>query len=165
MFLKDALLRCSGLEEDVASVYAELAESPAATTELVAAWTESARVERQRARLLHALAELSAALGDDGPFLVQAPVQLVHLRRVVESVRGRVSPNIDQDLALRCAEALDAAGYGDLHRGLLEVAELEIRRVLRLVESQTKSTKRANGQGARSRDNRKVRSTCSSAVS
>lgn len=165
MFLKDALLRCSGLEEEVASVYAELAESPAATAELASAWAESARVERQRARLLHALAELSAALGDDGPFLVQAPVQLVHLRRVVESVRGRVSPAIDQELAVRCADTLDAAGYGDLHRGLLEVAELEIRRVLRLVESQTRNAKRTHSNGTRSRENRKARPSCTTAVS
>lgn len=150
MFLKDALLRCSRLEEEVASVYTGLSTLADVSPENAASWVETAKAERQRGHLLHALSQLSAALGDDGPFLVQAPVQLSALRRVLDSVSARMDGKIDSAAAVRCAETLDAAGCDEVHRSLLEVAELEIRRVLRLVESQTKGAR--PGSASRSRD-------------
>lgn len=161
MFLKEALLRCSQLEEEVASMYAELAACPAADGQAVASWSASANREREHARLLHALAELSAALGDDGPFLVQVPVQLSSLRRVVESVRGRVVEGVDAATAKRCADMLDAAPRGEIHAGLLEVAEPEIKRVLRLIDEETRHARRG-GARARHREDRRMRGACSS---
>lgn len=145
-------------------MYAELAACPAAPGEAAAAWSASATRERRHARLLHALAELSDALGDDGPFLVQVPVQLSTLKRVVDSVRGRVSDGVDEATALRCAAMLDAAPRNEIHAGLLEVAEPEIRRVLRLIDEETRNARRG-GHRARQRDDRRMRGACSSPVS
>lgn len=144
----------------MASMYAELAASSAASGEAASAWSASAGREKGRARLLHALAELSDALGDDGPFLVQVPVQLSTLRRVVDGVRDRVTGLVDSAAAQRCAEMLDAAPSAELHAGLLEVAEPEIKRLLRLIDDETRSARRG-GQKARSRDDRRVRGACS----
>lgn len=164
MFLKEALLRCSRLEDDVASMYAELAACPAAPSDAAAAWSASASRERGHARLLHALAELSDALGDDGPFLVQVPVQLSTLKRVVDSVRGRVTDALDEATARRCAAMLDAAPRNEIHAGLLEVAEPEIKRVLRLIDEETRSARRG-GQRSRQREDRRIRGACSSPAS
>lgn len=123
-------------------MYDELAAGPVADREVAASWSAAAKREREHARLLHALAELSVALGDDGPFLVQVPVQLSSLRRVVNSVRGRVSEGVDAITAQRCAEMLDAATRTELHTGLLEVAEPLLKRVLRLIEEETRSGRR-----------------------
>lgn len=159
MFLREALLRCSQLEDEVAAVYDELAASPVAAIEMAATWAESARKERSRARLLHALAEISSALEDDGPFLVQVPVQLSSLRRVVESVHERVTSVMDAPTAARCAEALEGTQRGELHAGLLEVAEPEIRRVLRLIDSETRTLRRGGAESARSRYSTRSRDT------
>lgn len=151
MFLKDALLRCSQLENEVSSIYSTLARVPAVASEPAAVWAEAARRERGRSQLLHALAELSAALGDDGPFLVQIPVQLSNLRRVVDTVRGRVSETMDAATAGRCAETLEGAQRGELHATLLEVVEPELRRVLKLVEAETRAARRGS-PAARARE-------------
>lgn len=150
----------------MASMYAELAACPAAPGEAAAAWSASANRERSHARLLHALAELSDALGDDGPFLVQVPVQLSTLRRVVESVRVRVADGadgVDAATAQRCADMLDAAPRAELHAGLLEVAEPEIKRVLRLIDEETRTARRG-GPKLRQREDRRIRGACSSPV-
>lgn len=144
-------------------MYAELASCPAADGEAAALWSASANREREHARLLHALAELSEALGDDGPFLVQVPVQLSSLRRVVDSVRSRVAEGVDAATARRCAEMLDSAPRSEIHTGLLEVAEPEIKRVLRLIDEETRSARRG-GSRARQREERRMRGACSSAA-
>lgn len=143
-------------------MYAELAACPAAPGETAAAWSASANRERRHARLLHALAELSEALGDDGPFLVQVPVQLSSLRRVVESVRVRVADGVDSATAQRCADMLDAAPRAELHAGLLEVAEPEIKRVLRLIDEEMRTARRGGGPKVRQREDRRIRGACSS---
>lgn len=163
MFLKEALLRCSNLEEEMASVYAALASCPAATNQSAAAWSAASGREKRNARLLHALAELSEALGDDGPFLVQVPLQLSTLRRLVDAARGRVTNDIDAATAERCAEMLDTAPCRELYSGLLEVAEPEIRRVLKLIDEQTRSVRRS-GQRSRHPADRRVRGACVSPV-
>jgi len=154
MFLKEALLRGSRLEDEVAEIYSGLASSPATSSEFAAAWTESARKERQRARLLHALAELSVALDDDGPFLVQVPVQLANLRRVVDNVRGHVTDAVDAATAERCIETLQAAPQSEVYAVLLEIAEPEIKRVLRLVDSETRASRGGVTSSSRTRGER-----------
>ncbi len=151
MFYREALRRCSALEDEVASAYAELAASPAVASELAAAWASSAVEERQKARLLHAAAEMSVALGDDGPFLVQVPLQLASLRKVVDRVRERLAEAPDEPTAIQLAESLEAATRSELHSTLLEVAEVEIRRVLRMIESGTRATKRGRGAARKTR--------------
>jgi hypothetical protein len=165
MFLREALLRCSQLEDEVASVYAGLAGCGAATSDAAAAWAEAARKERQRARLLYALAELTAVLDDDGPFLVQAPVQLANLRRVVDNVRGHLASTVDACTAMRCAEALEATQRSELHAGLLEVAEPEVRRVLKLIDLETGNAHRADGDGAKPRGSARSRGSCAHSAS
>lgn len=163
MFLKEALQRCSNLEEEMASVYATLAACPAATSAAAATWSAAAGREKGNARVLHALAELSAALGDDGPFLVQVPLQLSTLRRVVDAVRSRIDIDVDAATAERCAEMLDAAPRRELHSGLLEVAEPEIRRLLKLIDEQTRNV-RPGGQRSRHSGDRRIRGACASPV-
>jgi hypothetical protein len=155
MFFKDALLQCSELEDEVASMYATLAALPAADTASAAAsssWAQAARKERQRARLLHAVAELSAALGDDGPFLVEVPLQLAALRKVIDRVRERVLEAVDTAGTARLIETLESARHGDLHANLLEVAEVEMRRVLRQIEAETRLARRSTQRAARNRN-------------
>lgn len=154
MFLKQALLRGSQLEDEVAEIYSGLASSPAVPSEAAASWAESARKERQRARILHALAELSVALDDDGPFLVQVPVQLANLRRVVDNVRGHVTDAVDETTARRCVETLESAPRGEVYAVLLEVAEPEIKRVLRLVDSEARCARGAGTSSSRARGDR-----------
>jgi len=164
MFLKEALLRCSRLEDEVASAYDELARSPAAAPEVAVSWAESSRRERMRAKLLHALAEISTALDDDGPFLVQVPVQLAGVERALESVRRRLSSEIDADTGQRCVEALEAAPRGELHAALLEIAEPEMKRALRLIDSEIRNLRRV-ADGTRLRSGTRTRESCTSQAS
>lgn len=159
MFLKEALLRCSQLEDEVASIYDELTRSPGSTADVAACWSEAAKTERQRARLLRALAELSTALEDDGPFLVQVPVQIGAVRRALENAHRRLPSVVDGPSGQRCAEALEAGPRLDLYAGLLEVAEPELKRATRLVDAEVKSL-RKNGSGSRSRDGVRARVLC-----
>lgn len=159
MFLKEALLRCSQLEDEVASVYDELTRSPAATPEVSASWSEASHAGRQRARLLRALAELSTALEDDGPFLVQVPVQIAAVRRALENAHRRLPAVVDSPSGQRCVEALEAAPRRDLYAGLLEVAEPELKRAMRLVDAEVKSLRR-NGNCSRPRDVVRARVLC-----
>jgi hypothetical protein len=160
MFLKDALLRSSQLEDEMASVYAQLATCPAVDAKEAAAWSAAAAREQVHARLLHALAKLSEALGDDGPFLVQVPVQLSALRRAVEGARARLAADMDAAAAGRCAGQLEAAPRRELYASLLEVAEPEVRRVLRLIDEETRGPRRS-GSRSRSREDRRMRGACS----
>ena len=159
MFLKEALLRCSKLEDEVASAYDELARSPAATPETAAGWAESSRAERARAKLLQALAAVSLALDDDGPFLVQVPVQIAALERALENVRRRLSSNVDAASGQRCVEALEAAPRSELHAALLEIAEPEVRRALRLIDSEIRNLRRT-AEGPRPRSGARTRESC-----
>lgn len=151
MFFKDAMFQCSQLEEQLASMYDALATSPEATSESAQGWTRSAAKERRRARLLHALAELSGAMDDDGPFLVQVPQELATLRKLVDRMRERVSDDSDTAAALRCLEAIETARPEDLHTSLLEIAEGEVRRLLRLIEEETRGSRRRHADGRRGR--------------
>jgi len=164
MFLKEALLRCSRLEDEVASVYADLAVSPAATPETAVSWAELSRREKRRSKLLHALAEISTALDDEGPFLVQVPVQMADLARALENVRRRLASNVDAITGQRCVEALESAPRGELHAALLEIAEPEIRRALKLVDSEIRSLRRT-AEGTRSRTASRTKESCAPAAS
>lgn len=164
MFFREALLRCSQLEEEVAQVYSQLASSPAASPESAAAWTDMARKEGVRSRMLRAVADLATALEDDGPFLVQVPVQLRNLRRVLDNVKHRLDATIDETTGKRCSEALEKAQRGELHAGLLEIAEPEVKRLLRLIDSEIKTLRKA-GTGTRSRKEAAARGPCAQAVS
>ncbi|MFN2426446.1 MAG: hypothetical protein ABR587_08375 [Candidatus Binatia bacterium] len=150
MYLKEALLRCSRLEDEVASIYDAVACSATATPELAASWSERSRRERRRARLLHALAEISTALEDDGPFLVEAPVQLAGLGRVLENARRQLASMTDGADGQRCLDTIETAPLRELHAALLEAAEPEIKRASRLVDSEIRNLRRIS-VGARSR--------------
>lgn len=130
MFLRDALLRCSELDDEAASVFADLCEASGPDEASAAALAASARAEREHAHLLRALAALADALDDDGPFLVQVPLQIAAFRRVLDAVRSRMSMGMEPDVARRCAERLQTAPFGELHRGLLELAAPQVHRVL-----------------------------------
>lgn len=165
MFLRDALQRCSQLESEVASVYETLASAHGVAPSSTRSWTDAARRARQRARLLHSLAEVSVAIDDDGPFLVQVTPQIAGIRRVVENVRTRVTTALDAETAGRAGAQLDATARDEVYASLLEVAEPVLRRVSRLMEAETRSAKRAIGDGARARESGRVRTPCLPAVS
>jgi hypothetical protein len=162
MFLKEALLRYSQLEDEIASIFDSLAASTAATSENAASWSEASRKERLRARLLHALAEISTALDDDGPFLVQVPVQMAGLERVLDNVRRWLSAGLDAATGERCVEALSAAPRQELHAALLEIAEPEMKRAMRLVDSEIRSVRRV-AERARTRSGPRTRESCATA--
>lgn len=136
MYLHEALLRFSALEEEAALLYARLAGCDTSAPETAASCAESSRRAEMRAKLLHAVAELSQAVGDDGPFLVEVSVQLAALRRTLDSTHRRLSIAEDAATAESCVDALDAAQFGEVYADLLEVAEPAISRVLRTVDSE-----------------------------
>lgn len=165
MFLRDALQRCSQLESEVASVYETLATAQGVPASSSRAWADAARRARQRASLLHSLAEVSVAIDDDGPFLVQVTPQIAAIRRVVENVRTRITTALDADSAVRAGAQLEATARDEVYANLLEIAEPVLRRVSRLMEAETRSAKRATADGPRSRESGRVRTPCLPAVS
>jgi hypothetical protein len=150
MFYRDALLRCCQLEEDIASLYAALAESKAADADSAQAWSQAARNERENARILRAAAELSIALDEDGPFLVQIRLQLAACRKLVERVRASVAGVEDAGVAGALVQTLDSVPREEVRAALLEVAEGELRRLLRQIESQSKTLRRSRAARSRS---------------
>lgn len=159
MFFREAVLKCSQLEQEVAQVYTQLAASAAAMPETADAWKEVARKENLNSRMLRAVADLSTALEDDGPFLVQIPVQLRNLRRVLDNVKHRLTATIDEAAGKRCAEALENAQRSELHAGLLEIAGPEVQRLLRLIDAEIKMLRRT-GSGTRSRKDPATEKSC-----
>ena len=155
MFYRDALERCSALGSEIASLLCDLGS---AAPQRAAAWTSVAAEERRKAGLLHAAAELSAALGDDGPFLVEVPVQIATLRQVVDRIREQLTNPPDVLTAVALAETLESARREELYDGLLEVVEDEMRRVLRLIEIQTRQTRDVRyGRGPKRRRRMRAR--------
>lgn len=151
MFLREALLRCSQLEEEVAALYDELVRLPEATPETSARWSDRSRKERERSRLLHALAELSSAIGDDGPFLVQEPELLGRLRRSVDEARRVLARDGSGEGIRRCVQALESSPCLELYAGLLDIAQPEARRLLRRIDSEIRNLRRGSESVTRPR--------------
>ena len=146
MFLKQALLLCSELQQDIASKYEALCdESPADAR--IQAWQVCAARERRRAGYLDALAQLCTALGDEGPFLVQIPVQLGELRRALDSAEWRRDTCASHP-GCSCAETLDRVAGAELYADLMELAEPHLRRTLRLIAEEIRTVRRAADAGA-----------------
>jgi hypothetical protein len=144
MFFRVALLRCSDLQNEIASIYEALVTTPGLARHVVARWQELATVERGRGRLLHALATLSAAIEDDGPFLVQVSQQMAAVRQAIERTREQVAGGLDVASAERSAERIEATRHGDVRTALLEIADGEMRRVLRVIERETRGGRRGD---------------------
>lgn len=151
MFLREVLLRCSQLEEEVAALYDDLVRLPEATPETSARWSERSRKERERSRLLHALAELSSAIGDDGPFLVQEPELLNRLRQSVDEARRALARGDGGEGIRRCVQALESSPCLELYAGLLDIAQPEARRLLRRLDSEIRNLRRGPESATRSR--------------
>lgn len=160
MFLREALRRGSRLEDEVAAVYDNLAGSCASSPEKAAAWAELSRKERLRARMLHALSEISDALGDEGPFLVEVPLQLAGVGRAIESAKRRLQADVDGEASQQCVDALEATPRAELIAALLEVAEPELRKAIRVIDSDVRSLRR-RGDAPRMRRASKARVPCS----
>jgi hypothetical protein len=159
MFYRIALLRCSQLQGEIGGIFSELAASPIATREAAAEWKGRASTEATRARVLRAAAELAGALEEDGPFLVQAPVDLRHVERVIDVAKRRLGSATDVATARKCVEGLESMQHAEMVEGLLEVAETEFCRVLRLIGSELKAVRRL-GLSTRPADTRKARRLC-----
>jgi hypothetical protein len=148
MYFRKALLRCSELHDENASIHHVLADAlataPGASADLADGYRKIATRERRRARFLHALATLSEALEDDGPFLIEVPQHIAAVGKVLESTRERMDARLDAASAQSCADAIGAARHEDLHTVLLEIAEVEMRRVLRMIEDQTRGGRRTD---------------------
>lgn len=136
MYLREALIQSSSLLTEVASVYERLARDFAPTPQVAAERAESARKETARARLLFALAELSTAAGDDGPFVTEIPVCLARLRHALCVITRRLSRGADPNTDKACIDTLEAAGLESFHAEILEAAEPEMTRVLRMMDSE-----------------------------
>ena len=93
MFLRDALLRCSELDDEAASVFADLCDASGPDEDSAAALAASARAEREHAHLLRALAasglvlclSLTACSAGDG---VRLPGGLCYTEDAAQAVRG-----------------------------------------------------------------------------
>lgn len=140
MFLKDALLRCSKLETEIAAVFAGLAAA-AGDTSPRGSLDGTARRARTRSALLHSLAELTSDLDDGGPFLVQISPQLAAVKRGLDAVKARAAAGENGLL-----ELLDATPRNELYASLLDVAEPLVRRTMRLVENERRNSRRSGSE-------------------
>jgi hypothetical protein len=155
MFLKEALQRCSVLHRETAARYESLrAESPEDDARL-AAWTGAAIRERRRAELLDALASVCSALEDEGPFLVQIPLQLEEVRRALDSLEWRRGTCSDHP-GCGCGEQLQAIPGARLYADLIELAEPELRRALRLITNEIRAVRRSAPAAVSSREAKAV---------
>src|SRR5689334_16085845 len=134
MFLKEALLRCSQLQQEIASMYDALCETTAARDARSAAWKGAAACERRRSGFLEALAALCSALEDEGPFVVQVPLQLEDLSRALDSAAWR-RQSCRNHGSCGCVDHLSSITSTRLYADLLELAEPELRRSLRAVSN------------------------------
>lgn len=164
MFFREALQKFAQLETEMAELYGALAALPDAPKDTASNWAARARGEARDAKLLSALAELSLAVDDDGPFLVQLPLALADVKHAVEQVRDQVTPDLDLSAAQRCADALEAAPCRSIHGDLFELAVPEVRRVLRLLDSESKVARRGRSFGSGARRPPRTRATCGPAA-
>jgi len=141
MFLKEALLRCSQLQHEIAAWYDALCETTDAGDLKIAAWKGTAARERRRAGFLEALAALCGALEDEGPFVVQVPLQLEALGRALHGVARRRQSCPDHT-GCECADHLDSISSARLYADLLELAEPELRRSMRAVGNEIRILRR-----------------------
>lgn len=141
MFLAEALLRCSQFQKETASHYdAFCVESPADEAR-IEAWKGAARRERRRAGFLEALAVLCSALEDEGPFLVQIRAQLEAVRRTLDHARWR-RENCTGHPRCGCAEMIESIPLARLYADLIELAEPEVRRGLRVIANELRLIRR-----------------------
>lgn len=148
MFFREALLRCSKLQRETAGLFDELcAEAPSGDPR-VPLWKLAAATERRRAGILEALAALCVVLEDEGPFLVQIPLQLEAYRAALERASWRREACSDHPRCL-CAEAVEAVLRPGLHADLLEVAEPELKRALRSVSGEIRNLRRSDAASRR----------------
>jgi hypothetical protein len=141
MFLAEALLRCSQFQKETASHYdAFCIESPADGAR-IEAWKGASRRERRRASFLEALAFLCSALEDEGPFLVQIRLQLEEVRRALDHARWR-RDNCTEHPRCGCAEMIESIPLARLYADLIELAEPEVRRGLRLIANELRAIRR-----------------------
>jgi hypothetical protein len=131
MFFREALLRCSQLHLETAALFDGLCEGPREDPR-IRSWQLAGALERKRAGFLKALATLCSILEDEGPFLVQIPPQLEAFRDALEFAAWRRASCRDHSHC-SCAEAVESIPRGRLHADLLELAEPELKRALRVV--------------------------------
>jgi hypothetical protein len=137
MYLKDALIRCSDLEVEVAdllqSIVAASADSP-----MRGVREALHRRARLRAALFRSLAGTVASLEDGGPFLVEITGRLAALRRAIDPLLGA---GVRAHNAEAMLEQIAATGRADVYEQLLEVAEPIARRAVRLIEVERRSAR------------------------
>jgi hypothetical protein len=141
MFLKEALLRCSVLQRETAARFESLRDESPADDARKAVWSGAALRERRRAELLDALASLCSALEDEGPFLVQIPLQLEEIRRALDSVEWRRDTCASHP-GCGCGELLQGIPGARVYADLIELAEPEVRRALRLISNEIRCVRR-----------------------
>jgi hypothetical protein len=151
MFLKEALLRCSVLHRETAARFESLRAESTADDARTAAWTGAAIRERRRAELLDALASICSALEDEGPFLVQIPLQLEEVRRALDSLEWRRDTCADHP-GCGCGEVLQAVPAARVYADLIELAEPEVRRALRLITNEIRAVRRTAPAATASRE-------------
>jgi hypothetical protein len=98
--------------------------------------------------MLQALASLCVVLEDEGPFLVQIPLQLEAFRAALERAAWRREACSEHPRCL-CAEAIEAVVRPELHADLLEVAEPELKRALRSLSGEIRHLRRSDASTRR----------------
>lgn|GEM_PF-1909534 len=134
MFMREAICRDAEIEEAIANLYAQIASRHESGTELARGWSEMARRERRRARVLQAIVAAQGVADDDGPFLVNVPLQLAQLRKVVEDAYRAANDCVAPLPAVELAQMIEAADHGSIYRGLLELGRTQIVRLLRVLD-------------------------------
>jgi len=145
MYLREAIERCARIEESIGDLYDGMAGAGGdvggrAIGDARLDWRRLAERERQQARLLHVAAAAVAAVDGDGPFVVQEPLQLAALDRVVEEARRRLRSGEGRAVATGVAsvadlsDVLEASGRGGLCASLLALARPAIAKALRATD-------------------------------
>ncbi len=147
MFLKEALLRCSQLQQQTAAQYDALCDQSPGDDARAGKWRGAAARERRRAGFLEALAQLCTALEAEGPFLVQIPLQLEEIRRALDSAQWR-RDTCTTHPGCTCAESLERVMASELYVDLIELAEPEVRRALRVIANELRNVRRTSDTAA-----------------
>jgi hypothetical protein len=134
MYLREALQHCHDLEEEVGHIYDELAALHHDDSRLARLWCELARDERLHARVLGCLVAAQEAEEDDGPFLVEEPVRIDAMRRLIDKAYREVRSGIDARGAVQLAESLEASELNELFDRLVELARPALYRLLGIIE-------------------------------
>ncbi|RMD83795.1 MAG: hypothetical protein D6815_05655 [Candidatus Dadabacteria bacterium] len=133
MYLREALIECRGLEDEIAGVYERLAAAHGSDRKLARLWQRMARDERLHARILSALLAAEEVAEDDGPFLVDLRQRIARARKLVDRTCRRIRSGISTEEAVELVKAIEESEINGLFCEVVELAKPALERLLAMV--------------------------------